>query len=175
MGLLSRLFGENEIRLIEKADSLVGTAGTLAVTSFTKTGKRFPSVATVDPKRWDFALTVAGVFVAVSQLNHETLSAKTTEAILDRVYTKLGAWDPRGPDAHEDCRAFVDRTYDGLKTLPEYCSSPQFLFSDSLGSWVVWNLLDHTPTSSEEGRLARTLGGLLVHSFINWWKPSKLV
>ena len=70
------------------------------------------------------------------------------------------------------CRQFVDRTYDRLESLPEYGRDPQFLFSDSVGGWVVWNLFGHAPSTDEESQLGPVLGGMLVHSFMYWWKKA---
>ncbi len=153
----------------------MASAQTWAVSSYTTVGKDFCGVETVSPQRWDFVLTIGGIFVSVSQLNHESLSEDTKNYLLDIVTETVTLWHPRGLDALEDCRQFVDRTYDGLVTLPEvtlpeYKTSPQFLFSDSLGSWTVWTLFDAPPTTSEERRLVRVLGTLLTHSFKNLWK-----
>lgn len=91
------------------------------------------------------------------------------DALLDAVTRELIGHYPDGPDACEDCPKFVDRTYDGLAQVR---SDPTFLFSDSLGSWVVWNLYGHAAESEEEGQLVRIVGGLLVHGFVKWWKQA---
>ena len=102
-------------------------------------------------------------------------SSPTKNVLLDIVTETVAAWHPRGLEAVEDCRQFVDRTYDGLMTLPEYKTNPQFLFSDSLGGWVVWNLFDRAPSTPEEKQLVRVLGGMLVHSFMSWGGPNSLI
>jgi len=170
MGLLKRLFGKNEPDLTDRARSLVALAQVFATSSAASVAKDFRSIGTVEPQRWDFVFTIGGVFVAVSQLNHESLSEHTKNVLLDIVTEAVAAWHPRGLNAVEDCRRYVDRTYDGLMTLPEYKTNPRFLFSDSLGGWVVWNLLDRAPSTREEKQLVRVLGGMLVHSFIYWWR-----
>ena len=108
--------------------------------------------------------------MAVSQLNHENIPEQGKDAILDAVTSAGIEIYPDSTEACEDCRDFVDRTYDGLAKEKEYKDNPKFLFSDSLGSWVVWNLFGHAPSNEGERNLIRILGGFLVHSFISWWK-----
>jgi hypothetical protein len=142
----------------------------LATSSYTTSAAKFPTIWRIDTRHWDFILATGGVFVGISQLNHESLSEHTKDSILDIVSEAVTAWQTDGPKAIEDCRQFVGRTYDGLESLPEYSRVPQFLFSDSLGGLVVWNLFGHAPSTEEETRLVRVLGGMLVHSFMYWWK-----
>ena len=142
----------------------------LAINSYTQFLDRYPIIEKVNSKHWDFVLTIAGVFVAISQLNHENISKKEKDNILDIITKSVLEIYPDGVDACEDCRKFVDRTYDGLVTKTEYKENPEYLFSDSLGGWIVWNLFGHSPSDEEEGKLTRVLGGFLVHSFISWWK-----
>ncbi len=71
-----RLFGKNEPDLTDRAKSLVASAQVFA-TSSASVAKDFRSIGTPEPQRWDFIFTIGGVFVAVSQLNHESLSEHT--------------------------------------------------------------------------------------------------
>ena len=141
-----------------------------AASSYTTAAAKFPTILKIDTKHWDFILAIGGVFVGISQLNHESLSEHSKDSTLDIVSAAVTAWQTDGPKAIEDCRQFVDRTYDGLESLPEYGRDPQFLFSDSLGIWVIWNLFGHAPSTDEETQLVRVLGAMLVHSFMYWWK-----
>ena len=75
-------------------------------------------------------------------------------------------------DPFEDCREFFNRTYDGLASELPYKDDPTYLATDALGSWIVWNLFDHAPESTQERQLVRVLGGLVIHSFFRWWSPS---
>jgi hypothetical protein len=131
---------------------------------------KYPIVKQIKPEHWDFVLTIAGIFVAVSQLNHENISDQDKDEILNSVTKAAIEIYPDSIDVCEDCRNFVDRTYDGLAKAKEYRDNPQFLFSDCIGSWVVWNLFGHSPSNEDEKNLIRILGGFLVHSFISWWK-----
>jgi hypothetical protein len=163
---------EGEFCLNDRAGAVLMTAQALAISSYSRIAKNFRSVSALSVRHWNYVLTIGGVFVAVSQLNHEPLSEHTRNALLDIVTETVATWDPRGIEAVEDCRLFVDRTYDGLMTLPERKANPQFVFSDSLGGWITWNLFDHAPSDPEERQLVRVLGGLLVNAFVSWWKTA---
>jgi hypothetical protein len=157
-------------KLIENAERLPSAAKILAIGSYTEFLNEYPIIGQINPEHWDFVLTVAGIFVAVSQLNHENISKKDKDSLLDIVTNAAIEIYPDSIDACDDCRLFVDRTYDGLNKKNEYEDNPQFLFSDSLGGWIVWNLLGHAPANEDERKLIRVLGAFLVHSFISWWK-----
>jgi len=170
VNLLKRLFGTPDRNLTDQARKLLPAAQVFAASSYTTGEAKFPAIRELDTKHWDFILAIGGVFVGISQLNHESLSEHMKDSILDIVSEAVTAWQTDGPNAIEDCRQFVDRTYDGLESLPEQGRDRQFLFSDSLGGWVVWNLFGHAPSTDEETQLVRVLGGMLVHSFMYWWK-----
>jgi hypothetical protein len=170
MNLLKRFFGTPDRNLTNQARKLLPAAQVLAASSYTTAATKFPTIWEIDKKHWDFVLAIGGVFVGISQLNHETISEPTRDSILDILVEAVRAWETDGPKAIEDCRQFVDRTYDGVESLPEYRRDPQFLFSDSLGGWVVWNLFGHAPSTHEENQFVRVLGGMLVNSFMYWWR-----
>jgi len=157
-------------KLIEGAEKLPGAAKILAVGSYTQFLGKYPIIEKIKPEHWEFVLAIAGIFVAVSQLNHENIPEQNKDAILDTVTTAAIEIYPDSIEACEDCRNFVDRTYDGLFKDKECKDNPKFLFSDSLGSWVVWNLFGYVPSNEDERNLIRILGGFLVDSFISWWK-----
>lgn len=157
-------------KLIENGEKLPSAARILAVSSYTNFLDKYPIIGQIKPEHWDFVLTIAGIFVAVSQLNHESIPKQDKDTILDSLTNAAIKIYPDSIDACDDCRNFVDRTYDELTKEKEYQSNPQFLFSDSLGVWVVWNLFGHASSNENERKLIRVLGGFFVHSFISWWK-----
>lgn len=155
---------------MDQARKLLPAAQVFATNSYTTTAAKFPTIWEIDKEHWDFILAIGAVFVGISQLNHESLSESSKESILDTVSEAVTAWQAGSPNAIEDCRQFVDRTGDRLESSPGQESDRQFLFSDSLGGWVVWNLFGHAPSTDQETQLIRVLGGMLVHSFMYWWK-----
>ena len=152
-----------------KGKLLPVAAQTYAVSSLASLLDEFPSLRKIETKRWDATLTTAALFVAVSRLNHTPMSEQARDDILDLVTQEAVRLDAHAVEAVEDCRAFVDRTYDGLASNPSYAADRKFLFSHSLGGWIVWNLVGHAPTTAEECRMGRTLGAHAVHAFHFWW------
>lgn len=155
-------------KLLENAKKLPKAAKILAVSSYTQFLDKYAVVRNVELAEWDFIISVAGVFVALSQLNHESLDVNEKEVILDEVTNSATELSPNFVEACENCRKFVDTTYNVLEK--SYKGEEKFLFSDSLGAWIVWNLFGHAPDSEDERSLTRQLGAFLVHSFFSWWK-----
>jgi hypothetical protein len=154
----------------ERAQSLAGAADANAVSSFVHTLDHFPSLRSVDPKRWDKVLIVAGIFVGVSRLNQEQIDESERSSLFGIVTKEAIRRDPKIVEAIDDCRVFVDRTYDALSKGPNYETNQQFLFSDALGGWIVWNLFGHAPETEEEGRMVRVIGATVTHTFYSWWQ-----
>lgn len=119
---------------IENSEKLPSAAKILAVSSYTQFLDKYPIIEKIKPEHWDFVLTIAGIFVGVSQLNHESIPEDEKDTMLDAITNAGIEIYPDCIDACEDCRNFVDRTYDGLAQEKEYQDNPEFLFSDSLGS-----------------------------------------
>ncbi len=158
--------------IFQKAETLLGAANILGISSCTKFSDDLPIVNDIETEHWDWVFTIAGVFVAVTRLNAMDLESHTKEKILEIVGHKLAAWKPDGLAGFKDCKTFFDRTYDGLARMDHYRSDDRFLASDSLGSWMAWNLLGRAPESKEERDLIRMTGSFVSHSFFDWWQKS---
>jgi len=154
--------------LLKQADTLVQMAEKNAVSRFTPLLKKFPFLREVDAKRWNFVVTIAGVFIAVDQLPSLGLGETRQRKLLGKVGEKLMLWAPTsGRRAFEDCASFYERTYNELTSEG---GDLRFVASDPLGFWVVWNVLGQPAESEEELRLVRTVGEMIHHTFLNWWK-----
>ena len=154
--------------LLRQADTLVQAAETYAIETFTPLLKKFAFLREVDKGHWAFILTIAGVFIAVTRLGHLGLGENHQRKLMGKVGEKLTQWDPaNGRRGFEDCASFYERTFNELTSAGD---EPRFVGSDALGSWVVWSVLGRPPQSEEEYRLVRTVGGMIIHTFINWWE-----
>ena len=154
--------------LLKQADTLVHVAEINANSAFTPLLKKFSFLREVDAKHWDFILTIAGVFVAVDQLVNLGLSENRQRKLMGKVGAKLIQRHPsNGRHGFEDCAAFYERS---LNAFASEGDDPQFVASDPVGFWVVWNVLGRPPESEEERRLVRTIGGMIHYTFLNWWK-----
>ena len=154
--------------LLRQAETLVQAAETYATGTFTPLLKKFSFLREVDKRHWDFILTIAGVFIAVTRLGHLGLGENRQRKLMGKVGENLTQWDPaNGRRGFEDCASIYERTFNELTSAGD---EPRFVGSDALGSWVVWSVLGRPPQSEEEYRLVRTVGGMIIHTFINWWE-----
>ena len=154
------------VDLIRRAEGLTGIAGIFSVSSFIPHLDRYPILREADPARWDFIVSSACVFLAVTRLHQLGLPTATEERVLDVVTERVAGWNPDGLRAVEACRSMFDREGDRLTSV----GHPQkFVAADALGIWVFWNLFDRAPSSQPEAELVRTIGSGVVHEFIGYW------
>src|SRR5262245_45211017 len=98
--------------LLRQADALVSAAETYATETFTSLLKKFSFLREVDKRHWDFTLTIAGVFIAVTRLGHLGLGENHQRNLMGKVGEKLTQWDPaNGRRAFEDCASFYERAF----------------------------------------------------------------
>lgn len=170
MNFIKKLFGPKQDTLIERAEKTVSAANIFAVSSFVPTLDRFPILSKVDPKQWDFIVSVAGIFIAASRLNDLRLDSKREEIVMDIMAKKLNEWDPDGIKAFEDCKHLFEMEYDRLAVSLEYQQDKRFLSADALGIWIVWNLFKRQAQSDEEVNLVRVIGTSVTSAFFDWWR-----
>lgn len=160
--MLGGLFGKKKDPLIERAETLVEAAKTFAISSYIPTLESFSILKNVQSEDWDFLVTIAGVFIGATRLNNLELGEEREIALMEIVSRHLIEWNSqKAALGFEDCKIFFDKFHNSF--------DPQFAAANTIGAWVVWNLLDHPPTSEEEEKLAGALGSLVVHSFFRWW------
>ncbi|MDP2736218.1 MAG: hypothetical protein Q8O59_00320 [bacterium] len=170
MKFIDKLFKSKNNALTKQAENLVSAANIFAVSSFVTTLDRFPFFSKVDPKQWDFIVSVAGIFIAASRLNGLQLDSVEENLLMDVVAKKLSEWDSDGIRAFEDCKSLFEMEYDRLASSPEYQKDSRFLSSDALGIWIFWNLFGRQAQSDEEINLVRILGSLVTYAFFDWWQ-----
>lgn len=155
---------------LSSAGQLVSAANIYAISSYTAFAKRFPAVNSISASRWDWTVTVASVFMAATRLSDLRIDESREEELMSIVVAELLGWNTTGVAGFDDCKSFFERTYDGLAESDSYRLDRRFLASDSVGSWIFWNLLDRPPSSEEERMLTRSLGIAVTHAFFDWWK-----
>jgi hypothetical protein len=170
MGFINKLFGANEDEFAKQAENLVSAAHIFATSFFVPTLDRFSILSEVDPKHWDFIVSVASVFVASTRLHNLQIDSRREEILMDIVAKKLDAWDPDGIRAFEDCKQLFETEYNRLSHLSEYQQDNHFLSSDALGIWIVLNIFERQPPSEDEINLVRVIGAAVTHAFFNWWQ-----
>jgi hypothetical protein len=169
VNLFSRLFGTSRDPLLKSAEQLVDAAKILGVSRYTQFAKELPVIYEIDEEQWDWVFVISCVVIATTQLMSLGVDESRQTKILEVIGNKLAAWKPDGIAGVSDCKAFFERTYDDLAKLDEYKQDPRFLASDSIGAWMAWNLLQRSPSTDEEQKLPRLVGGAVTNSFFDWW------
>jgi hypothetical protein len=152
--------------LLERAEKLVQAAQINATMMLTPLMDRFPILQQVDVEHWNFILTVASVFMAVTRLNNLRLDDNREEELMEVVVERLDQWKPDGFHGFEDCKGLFEKVFDRLTKAGH---DPHFVASDAIGKWIVWNVLGRPPQTDEECMLVRATGVMVTHSFFDWW------
>lgn len=150
-----------------RATKLVPAVRILATSSFTQLARRFPFIAEYKPHDWDFFVMAGGVSVALNALLRR-VQHERFKSIYALIAPDLRQWNPQSENAIADCQRFVKHTLDGAPLQPTSEQPLRHLAVESLGMWVLWNLMQREPTD-EEAQAARSVGGLLAQSFDSWW------
>ena len=109
------LLGQKEDPLRRQADTLVQVAEKYATATFPPLLKKFSFLREVDKNHWDFILTIAGVFIAVTRLGNLRLGENRERKLMGKIGLKLTQWNPtNGRLAFEDCASFFERAFDAL-------------------------------------------------------------
>lgn len=167
MGISSRFSTPNEDALQKQAADLVFAAVTNAKTMFVPLLDKFPILQEANVEHWDFIVTVAGVFIAATRLHGLRRGDTREEELMEIVAESLAEWDPDGIRGFEDCKSLFESEFDHLT---EAGHGSQFVSSDSIGKWIVWNALGSPPETQDECTLVRTVGMMVTHAFFNWWE-----
>lgn len=168
---LKSLVGGKTTALIKQANELIPMARVHAVGSYHVISDSHPALKKIDQKWWEFVVTTAGTFIAMSRLGSLKLNVKQSNLVADIVSAQLVEWDSRGPRAFDDCQAFVDKNIDILTAAGH---EARFVASDALGLWIVWNVFGKDSGMDDERQLVRSIGGLTVQAFFDWWGKKPL-
>jgi hypothetical protein len=150
----------------DKIRSLLPAIRASAVASYSTLRKRYPDLSRLDLDSWDFLMTVAGLYAAITRLRAK-LEPEHTRPYIPLLEAEISAWDRlNGLRALADCDGFVNR---GLPDeVPDSRQEREALLSYALGMWVLWNLYQCQPPGDQR-ELAQAIGGLMFLSFADWW------
>jgi len=157
----------NRDSLAESASTLVTTANTHAVASYTLVLDRFPFLEELSLTLWDFLFTVAAVFVANEHLRNYRIDDATRSAVTETIDASLEEWDRNALAAYEDLRQFL---YDECEKSDEAERSSEFFLSDTIGAWVAINLLGRQLKTDEECEFVRAIGFAMTAIFLEFWE-----
>ena len=140
-----------------RAESLVGTASTLAKSLFSRLAVYYTDLFQVSEEDWNFLVTVAGLYVASLRL-YDEISGDRFADLYEIVEKRLS---PGVPQAMANCGAFV--------TQRAGAESDQITFETVLGYWVLWNALPYKPDKNQ-AELAFFIGHSVTDAFASWWQ-----
>jgi hypothetical protein len=166
VNLLGKLLGR-ESNHLANAEALVAVSRVAAVPMIGTLREEYPVLNSVDSEQWDFIVTVAGVFIATSRLEHLRLRDKQKKQLLEVIARKMDEWKPDALTAFDDCKVLFEREFDGL-TLGGH--EARFVGSDAIGIWITWNILGRQPRTPEEIQLMRTVGVMVTGTMFNYWQ-----
>ena len=152
--------------LVRQANTLVSAAQIQAVGSYTPLVDRFRLLKTANIDSWDFIVTIACVFVGTKRLADLRLDAARESALMDIVTQRLAAWAPDGVSALDDCKRMYEHEASRLIAAGH---DPNFVASDALGRWIVWNVFNRQPSTEPELAMSRGIGVSAVSAFFSWW------
>jgi len=168
MALLEKPFGNKQDPLSERADTLVAAAQINAVGSFTPLADKFRFLRDVKLEDWDFFVTVATVFMGASRLNNLRIDEAREDKLMEIIAGRLNEWNKDGFRGFEDCKRLFESEFDRLTQAGD---DSRFVASDSVGKWIVWNILKRAPKSDGECLLVRAIGAVATHAVFDWWEP----
>ncbi len=169
MNLFSVFTKKNEFK--KRAKMLLPSTKIAGIAFYTSLLEKFPAFNSVSVKDWDFFFPIASVFIATIGMEKIKISRKLKSELSIIYGDTLNEWSSDWNRAFKDCGEFFWRTAEGLQssTDPVYIQSPKYRISDSIGSWLVWNLLGHSPKTEDERKLVRVIGTIVSEEFIDWW------
>lgn len=158
----------DEAFLRRQAESLVDAARTAAISTYTVFAPRL-TLHEIRMHDWEFFLTVANVFIAVSTLVQSDVGAALQSSLMDVVTANAADWNPDSVRACDDCKRMFEPTYDRLAAMESYRKNRHLVAADAIGVWIARNLLRRAPETNDEWQLARITGMAVTHDFAHWW------
>lgn len=156
--------------LYERAHTLAGMAHVWAIKASTDLrvgdAECFQNIGDDDKKWWDFFFVVGVMFYTLHTLRLVGRPrCDHLEAVAVSEFERMFA---RGHEAFMDCAAFFDRTIQGQieSSTPD---NRHLAVSDTIGGWIVWNVLERAPKTDDEWQMVRTIGILISQPFSDWW------
>jgi hypothetical protein len=143
--MIHKLFGRKDDPLTEQAGNLVQTAYGSAISSLAPMLAQFPTLKQSfvgserqieKVKHFDFILTIAGVFVAITQLRNMHLGERREQKLMEKVSERITKWNPTdGIRGFKHCKSFFEKNCDALAKVGH---EPKYVASDVIGLWIAW-------------------------------------
>lgn len=154
------LFGDPSRKYRRKAQSLVSNCQAFAMTTFDDFASACPVVGALsargDTERWDVVMTVAGVGIALAEIE-DALPEKQFEAFYRALLDRLRPWYANADQLLQHQVRFVSQRAEHGVARPS-----------AVGEWVVSNLKGGPPTHGDLA-IAPLIGKQLQTALDGWW------
>ena len=147
-------------------EMLVPGANALAISSFSKFMDRHSELKIVNPKEWDFFVTVAGISVGLVGLADKVVSDDEYERLSKILSSKIIKWNSNGEHALGDLMSHMAKHRESMINLPP--DEATKMWAAMLSSWCLLNLKMEIP-KDKPSDLMIELGMFLIVSFKDWW------
>jgi hypothetical protein len=150
--------------IINKAKELPSIANLLAISTFVPLLKGFPVLNKVDPKTWDYFVTIACIQMGLTSFEILKIPDKEKDQLRLIMTKSATAIYSDAIKANEQCFHFVKTNVDG-KILDDS------LLGRYLGLWIVLNLFGKSQSIKvdEAMKIATIIGETIVNEFKSYW------
>lgn len=155
--------------LFKSAELLMPSIKGVALVSFDSLKEDFSEFNQIRKNEWDFYFTIAAVTAATVGLQKITLDSKLKSEI-SKIYGKdLDKLNENWDIAFKNCNEFLyERIL--LFDTPKYEKQPDLRVSDTLGWWLLLNIIHEEKINTQQVQLIRPIGIYVTKEFIGWFE-----
>jgi len=130
----------------------------------------FDELRKADIAQSDFLIAVSSIHVGLAQLGLSQIDEAKKTKLKNAIVQSVKEWNGQNAErALADCRAFFEKNY---PTIMANSEKQEFAGSDTLGFWIVWNLIGQS--DKDQRKLIRTAGALSAVPFSKWWNAKEI-
>ena len=142
-----------------RAEALVSVSKINAVSMLTVIRRERSVLDSVDSDHWDFIVTVAGVFAAMSGIMAMQLPEEELAPIVETIQISFLEWKPEARSIFEDCKSAVAGTIQ--RNTASGLDSDEW-YPIVLGCWIIEQVLGQEPQSDKERAWAKVVGSMVM-------------
>ena len=151
----------------DKVNKLVPVADILAVTSFTNFLTTYKELEKVDPKEWDFFVTIAGISIGLTGLANKIKDDSEYDRLTELLSSQITKWNEHGEFALTNLMTYIAKHQNYMEKLPP--DEATKYWAAVIGFWCFANIGLDVPKDKPSNFMSE-LGMLLIISFYNWWE-----
>jgi hypothetical protein len=157
--------------LDEKVTSLLQVGNFFALGSLPIASETYQNTSdTINHDDWVFFATIAFSLQAQARLKMLDITEKRRQGLVLNLLKEFGRWNSRGPDAALDCIDFIEKFRSDFSANYTASSEEHLLLSDSVATWLMWNILGRAPNTEKDSDFARKISLSIKHQTRDYWK-----